>query len=85
MYTIEFSKKAVKSLKSVPKDIQLHIKKKLQKLQDSPFDQDLKKITYTKVSHRLRVGDYRIFLKIDSTRKYVIIADIRRRTTQTYR
>jgi len=32
----------------------------------------------------VRVGNYRIFLDIDTTAKVILIVDIERRTTQTY-
>ncbi len=85
MYQIVFSKKALKSLKKIPTHYQIQIKKKSQQLSLDPFKLDLRKLSseYT-ATHRLRVGDYRLFLKINFESKTVQIDEIERRTTQTY-
>lgn len=86
MYQINFSKKALKSLKKIPVPYQIQIKNKSQKLSLDPFSLDIKKLSsdYT-ATHRLRVGDYRLFLRIDSETKVIDVDEIERRTTQTYR
>ncbi|MBI2315247.1 type II toxin-antitoxin system RelE/ParE family toxin [Candidatus Daviesbacteria bacterium] len=85
MYQITFSKKALKSLKKIPIDYQVKIKKASDRLSLSPFDLDLRKLSsYYQATHRLRVGDYRIFLRIDFEIKIIEIVEIERRTTQTY-
>jgi mRNA-degrading endonuclease RelE of RelBE toxin-antitoxin system len=85
MYKVIFSPKAVKSLKKLPKDYQIKIKEHYLKLAQDPFLVDLKKLSAPyKTTHRSRVGPYRLFLKIDTKTKEVIIAEILRRTTQTY-
>jgi len=85
VYQIVFSKKALKSLKKIPTHYQIQIKKKSQQLSLDPFKLDLRKLSseYT-ATHRLRVGDYRLFLKINFESKTVQIDEIERRTTQTY-
>ncbi len=85
MYQITFSKKALKSIKKFPNDYQLKIRVAAEKLNVDPFTLDIRKLesSYT-ATHRLRVGDYRLFLDIDTTLKTVIIVDVERRTTQTY-
>lgn len=86
MYQVIFSKQALKSLKKIPKDYQLRVKTIVSRLNENPFTLDLKKLgpKYT-ATHRLRIGSYRLFLFINSDTKVVIIADIERRTSQTYR
>lgn len=85
MYQIIFSKKALKSLKKIPLEYQIQIKKKSEKLSLDPFSLDIRKLSSDyNATHRLRVGDYRIFLDIDTTSKTIILVDIDRRTTQTY-
>ena len=86
MYQIIFSKKAVKSLKKIPVEYQIQIKKKSEKLSLDPFQLDLRKLSSDYMAtHRLRVGDYRLFLSIDTAAKSIEIDEIERRTTQTYR
>jgi mRNA-degrading endonuclease RelE of RelBE toxin-antitoxin system len=85
MYQVIFSKKAIKSLRRIPKEYQIKIKVQSEKLSQDPFSVDLKKLESPyQATHRSRVGPYRLFLQIDTTHKEVIIADIIRRTTQTY-
>ncbi len=86
MYQVIFSKKARKSLFKIPKDYQLKVKEVTTKLETTPFSLDLKKLSEpsNKTTHRLRLGSYRIFLKINIETKEITIADIKRRTTQTY-
>ncbi len=85
MYQVKLYKKALKSLKKIPQDYQIRIKRILPKLKENPFSLDIKKLASShETSHRLRIGDYRIFLDIDTATKTVIIVEIERRTTQTY-
>ena len=85
MYQINFSKKGLKSLRKLPISYQIQIKRKSEQLSLDPFKLDIKKLSPSyAASHRLRIGDYRLFLKIDSERKTIEIDDIERRTTQTY-
>lgn len=86
MYQVKIYKKAIKSLEKIPVDYQNKFYKLVGKLKESPFGLDLKKLHQPHyASHRLRVGDYRVFLDINTSTKIVIIIDIERRTTQTYR
>jgi len=86
VYQIIFSKKAAKSLKKIPTHYQIQIKKKSETLSVDPFKLDIKKLSsdYT-ATHRLRVGDYRLFLNVNIETRIIEIDDIERRTTQTYR
>lgn len=83
-YKVTFSKKAIKTLEKFPKDYQVKIKEAANKLIQNPFALDLKLMQTSDATHRLRVGPYRLFLLIDITSKEIIIATIKRRTTQTY-
>lgn len=86
MFQVNFSKSAVKSLKKFPLKDQIRIKKISEKIKQDPFALDIKKLGAPhKTSHRIRTGSYRIFLEIDTTTKIILIVDIKRRTTQTYR
>lgn len=86
MYQVNLSKSAIKSLKKFPIPDQLRIKKVSDKIKEDPFSLDIKKLGPPhKTSHRIRTGSYRIFLDIDTTTKIILIVDIERRTTPTYR
>lgn len=85
MYQIIFSKKALKSLGKIPKDYKTKVEESVKKLNENPFQLDLKKMhSSSDATHRLRIGSYRIFLCIDSEVKEIIVANIKRRTSQTY-
>ena len=86
MYQVIFSKKALKSIKKFPNNYQLKIGVAAKKLSADPFMLDIRKLEPSyNASHRLRVGDYRLFLEIDTTLKTVVIVEVERRTTHTYR
>lgn len=85
MYTVIFSKAAIKLLKKLPRDYQFQIKNSVLKLCKDPFDCDLKKLSpLFDATHRFRVGSYRLFLHIDTRDKKIIITKIVRHTSQTY-
>lgn len=86
MYRVRIYKKVVKSLKKFPLEDQTRIKRAFQKIKLDPFSLDIKKLgpPHT-TSHRVRIGSYRIFLDIDIEAKIIIIVEVERRTTQTYR
>lgn len=86
MYKVYFTARAAKSLKKIPHPYHLKIKEIIPKLTENPFALDIKKLASPhKTSHRLRLGAYRLFLDIDSENKEIIIVDLERRTTKTYR
>ena len=85
MYEVLFSKKAIKSLRKIPRDYQVKIKAAALKLANNPFLLDIQKMQDAgQATHRVRVGTYRLLLCIDASLKIIIVADVRRRTTQTY-
>lgn len=86
MYQVNIYKKALKSLKKLPLEDRVRIKRAFEKLKQNPFSLDIKKLGPPhKTSHRIRTGSYRIFLDIDNTNKVILIVNVERRTTQTYR
>lgn len=84
MYTVTFSKKAIKVLKKFPKEYQIKIRDGINKLSLDPFKMDLEKMYTSDATHRLRIGSYRLFLQIDTSTKEIIVSIIKRRTSQTY-
>lgn len=85
MYKIIYSKPALKHLRKIPKDYQLKIIKAIERLSSNPLSGDIQWLeSRFDASHRLRVGSYKIFFTYDTISKIIIIADIRRRTSQTY-
>lgn len=85
MYQIVFSNKALKSLKKIPTHYQVLIKKKSEKLSLDPFVSDIRKLSANyDATHRLRIGDYRLFLTINMEDKIVEVDEVERRTSHTY-
>lgn len=86
MYNLIYSPRAQKSIRKFPKDYQELILKKTPTLKENPRPRGYDKIAVRKPPlYRIRIGDYRVFYFIDDDIKEVIIVDIERRTTQTYR
>lgn len=84
-YNVIFSRKAIKELETFPRKYQIKIEESIVKLGFDPFRLDLKKMHTSDATHRLRVGDYRLFLQINTPKQEIIVSTIKHRTTQTYR
>ena len=63
-YGIEFKPKAIKDLRSLPKQIQDKILEKVQ-LMENDLAGDVKKLTNFTPEYRLRVGNYRVLFEIE--------------------
>lgn len=86
MFSLIYSPRAQKSLKKLPTDYQRLILNKLPVLKNDPKPRGHDKIAAKKPPlYRIRIGDYRIFYFLDEETQTVVIVDIKRRTTQTYR
>ncbi len=86
MFNLLYSSKAQKSLKKFPKEYQRLILTKTVILKANPKPRGFDKIAAKEPPlYRIRVGDYRVFYFINEAEKIVIIVDVVRRTTQTYR
>jgi mRNA interferase RelE/StbE len=64
-YGIDFKPKAVKDLRSLPKQIQSKILEKIQ-LMENDLAGDVKKLTNFTPEYRLRVGNYRVLFEIEN-------------------
>ena len=64
-YGIEFKPKAVKDLRSLPKQIQSKVLEKIQ-LMENDLAGDVKKLTNFTPEYRLRVGNYRVLFEIEN-------------------
>lgn len=85
MYKLLFARQYEKQLKKIPKDEQVRIINKIEKISGNPRVYSIKLASIHPPIYKLRVGNYRVFFEIDDEKKMVIITDVRRRTTQTYR
>jgi mRNA-degrading endonuclease RelE of RelBE toxin-antitoxin system len=86
MYNLTYLPRAEKALRKFPKGYQSLIIKKIDALKNNPKPRGYDKIAgKTPSLYKIRIGSYRAFYFIDEEAKEIIVADINRRTTQTYR
>lgn len=78
-YRIEFKKRAVKELKSLPTDIIKNLTKKITSLKENPLPRGSIKLSGSQFLYRLRFGDYRVIYLIDKDDKLITIQYIRHR------
>lgn len=77
MYKIEFSNKAVKSLKKITSVYQNLILTKIEELAKNPFENsNVKALKGVEKTYRLRVGDYRVIFSIENGELVIIVIDI---------
>ena len=80
MFDIEYSKQAVKYLKSLDKTLVLRILQKIEKLKEEPIQHDSKRVEgYGEKLFRVRVGDYRILYEVDYKNNLIGIVKIDKR------
>lgn len=66
MFNIEYSRQAVKFLKSLDKKLVLRILHKIETLKEEPIQHDSKTVEgYGEKLFRIRAGDYRILYEVD--------------------
>lgn len=85
MFNLIYSPRATKAIKKFPQEYQKLILKKIIILQNNPRPRGYDKIAAKNPPlYRIRIEDYRVFYFIEEV-KEIIVVDIKRRTTQTYR
>lgn len=85
MYKPIYSNRFAKQIKKFPKKEQLKILHKITSVLDDPRSSSIKLETTRPPIYRLRTGEYRVFFELDNMASEMIITDVKRRTTQTYR
>ncbi len=78
-YRIELGKKALKSLKNLPRKEILKISSRIDTLAKDPRPSDVKKIKGDKDLYRIRSGDYRILYRIIDSVLQILVVDINHR------
>lgn len=85
MYNVTYSLRAAKSLKKIPKQYQINIKNKVERLSSNPrMSGTIKLVDYPAAEFRHRVGNYRILFDVNQTDETIEIIDIRKRDEKTY-
>jgi len=83
-WSIIITEKAKKSLRKIPSSDYKKISNIIDKLKLNPFLPSAKKLKASTDVWRLRVGNYRIFLKLFPNEKVVFVFNVKRRTSITY-
>ena len=76
MYRILFTKKATKTIKSLPKGNKKRLNEIMNFLESSPFHYPYKKIQGETNTYRIRLGTYRILYEVREANKESIILNI---------
>jgi len=81
MFDIQYSRQAVKFLKSLDKTLVSRILTKIEKLKDDPISHDSKIVEgYSEKLLRVMVGDYRILYEVDYNGNLIGIIKIDKRS-----
>lgn len=81
MFEIQYSRQAVKFLKSMDKTLVSRILKKIEKLKHDPISHDSKIVEgYSEKLFRVRIGDYRILYEVDYNGNLIGIVKIDKRS-----
>ncbi len=82
---IEWKNKARKQLKKLKdRAVIKRILDGVEALESNQPNIDLKPLTKHEYTHRLRVGNYRVFLNIDEVIEIAIIEEVKKRDERTY-
>jgi len=72
-YSIEITSSALKSLGSLPREVQVRIRRAIDRLAEKPFPANIKKMEGEEHTYRLRIGDYRVVYEIHGRRLVILI------------
>jgi mRNA interferase RelE/StbE len=75
-YTVEFSRKAERQFKDLPKSIQVKLAPKINALADDPRPRGAKKLEGEDELYRIRVGDYRVIYQVQDKALIVLVVKI---------
>lgn len=75
-YTIEFSRRAEREFKGLPKGVQLRLVPKIDSLADDPRPRGVKKLEGEEELYRIRVGDYRVIYQVQDKALIVLVIKI---------
>lgn len=77
-YHLEFSAKAARQLKGLPKQVQAALKPRLDALMENPHSLGVIKLSEAEYEalYRLRVGNYRIFFEIQEESQTILVVKV---------
>jgi len=72
-YRIEFSPKAERQFKTLPKEIQIRLKHRIDTLAVNPFPRGVKRLSAEEDLYRIRTGDYRMIYQVQGKALLILI------------
>jgi len=75
-YTIEFSPRAARQFKDLPKHVQVRLRTRIDALSENPRPRGVEKLKGEDNLYRIRVGDYRVIYQVKDKALIVLIVKI---------
>lgn len=85
IWKLEYGRNVPKSLRRLPLDDHRRIVEALSAMQDDPLQGDVQPLRHNPIGYRRRVGNYRILFDLDLATGTVLVHDVLRRSSTTYR
>ena len=76
MYSVEFKSQAAKSIRTLPKNIQKRILKKIEALQQDPFPHNSQRLHEHPNLYKIRYSSYRVVYHVEPDKTHIIITKI---------
>lgn len=83
-WDLQIDPSVFKYLKRIPKGDCENVMEVLRSLPVNPFFGDIQKMKGEENSWRRRIGSYRLFYKLFTNQKIILISQLNRRTSNTY-
>lgn len=83
MYSVEWTRRALKQLKRIQQQRQKRIVVAVRELRNWPDCQNVKSLT-NRSGYRLRVGSYRVFFDVEDELRIIEIEEVKKRDDRTY-
>jgi len=84
-WEIKIAKRVYKEMKRFPKRDSQQIMEVLEYLPENPYAGDIEKLAGEINIWRRRVGAYRITYELYQQNQFIVVLDVKRRTTTTYK
>ncbi len=79
VYDIAFKRQVEKDLRKIDQRYRKTILDDIEKLKKNPRPANSRKLSGTEMTHRLRVGDYRVIYQVDDKNKIITVFYVRHR------
>lgn len=83
-WNLQIDSGVFKFLRKIPRNNSAAILKAINLLPTDPYFGDIQKMKDEENSWRRRIGDYRIFYKIKTSERIILVFHLERRTSRTY-